>query len=100
MSNGNPDKVVTITLNSSGLPVPDHDPVEVKKDSQKIRWCADFQFTITIEGYSDVNYGSSSGCTFSAKTGFFNAAVGTHYKYSITANGKTNDPGIDVKPGP
>lgn len=99
MSNGQPDKVVNITLNSSGLPVPDQDPIQVKKDNQKIKWCADFQFTVSIDGYSDVNYGTGGNpCAFSAKTGYFTTAAGTHYKYSITANGQTNDPGIDVEP--
>jgi len=96
MSNGQPDKVVNITLNSSGLPVPDQDPIEIKKDSQKIKWCADFQFTVDIEDYTDLNYGNGGGCAFSAKTGYFTTEK--KYKYSITANGQTNDPEVDVKP--
>ena len=94
------DKVVTITLNSSGLPVPSDDPVPVRKDNQKIRWNAAFEFQITIDGYADVKYSSSNGGggSYDAKTGYFTAPVGTRYKYSITANGKTNDPDIDVKP--
>lgn len=96
MSNGQPDKVVNITLNSSGLPVPDQDPIQVKKNSQKIKWCADFQFTVSIEGYSEVNYGSSNECAYSAKTGYFTNQK--RYKYSITANGVTNDPEIDIQP--
>jgi hypothetical protein len=96
MSNGQPDKVVKITMNN-GLPVPDQDPVAVKKDTQKVRWCADFDFTIDIDGYSDVNYGSGgSDCAYRCTTGTF--ADIKQYKYSITANGVTNDPGLDVKP--
>jgi|GEM_PF-2103093 len=92
-----PDKVVTLTLNSSGLPVPNQDPIPVKKNNQKIKWCADFQFTISIDGYSDVNYGAGgNGCAYSAKTGYFTSEQ--RYKYSITANGQTNDPDIDVEP--
>lgn len=96
MANDHPEKVVTITLDSSGLPVPDLDPIQVKKDKQKIKWCADFRFTVSVEGYPDVRYGKGSGCAYSAKTGYFKTIK--TYKYSITANGLTNDPGIDVQP--
>lgn len=94
------DKVVQIVLNGSGLPVPQEDPIEVKKDNQKIKWCADFQFTIDIENYNGgVNYGTGgSNCAFNAKTGYFTGNVGEQYKYSISANGKTNDPDILIKP--
>lgn len=93
-----PDKVVRLTLNASGLAVPDQDPIEVKKDNQKIRWCADFAFTIAVQGYSDLNYGTggNSGCSFRCTTGTFPDV--RSYKYSITANGKVNDPEIDIKP--
>jgi hypothetical protein len=93
-----PDKVVRITLDASGLPVPDQDPIEVKKDNQKIRWCADFEFRIDVEGYDDLKYttGGSSDCPFRCMTGTFPEV--RKYKYSITANGMTNDPDIDIKP--
>lgn len=92
-----PDKVVRITLDASGLPVPDQDPIEVKKDNQKIRWCADFEFQIDVEGYDDLKYTTGgSDCPFRCTTGTF-PEIRT-YKYSITANGKTNDPDIDIKP--
>ncbi len=92
-----PDKVVRLTINESGLAVPDQDPIRVKKDNQKIRWCADFDFQIEIDGYSDVHYGSGgSECPHRCATGTFQN-VG-RYKYSITANGKTNDPEVDVFP--
>jgi len=91
------DKVVTVTLNASGLPVPDQDPVEVRKDNQKIRWCADFDFQIVIDGYTDVNSGTGGpGCAFKVTTGTFPTV--REYKYTIIANGRENDPGIDVKP--
>ena len=91
-----PDKVVTITM-QNGLPVPDDDPVVVKRANQKIRWCADFDFQITVDGYTDLNYAPGGGsCTFACKTGTF-PDVRT-YKYTISANGVDNDPGIDVKP--
>ena len=91
------EKIVRITLNGSGLPVPDQDPVRVKKDSQKIRWCSEFEFQITIEGYDDLKYGSGSGdCEYKCTTGTFHEV--TTYKYSITANGQTNDPEVDVFP--
>lgn len=97
MSNGQPDKVVRITMRN-GLPVPDQDPVEVKKDNQKVRWCADFDFQIAIDGYNDVNYSPGTGgdCAYRCMTGTFPEIK--KYKYSITANGITNDPGLDIKP--
>jgi len=92
-----PDKVVRLSLNSSGMPVPDQDPVQVKKDNQKVKWCASFPFEIEIEGYSDVNYGSGDGDgPHNCKTGYF--AQQRRYKYSITANGVTNDPDLDIQP--
>jgi hypothetical protein len=94
--NEKPDKVVRITM-QDGLPVPDQDPIQVKKDQQKIRFCADFQFEITIPGYTDIKYSSGgSDCRFSAKTGFFGEIK--QYKYSITANRVVNDPIIDIQP--
>ena len=89
-----PDKVVRITM-QNGLPVPDQDPVQVKKDNQKVRWYADFNFTIDITGYNDVTY-SSSGGDYRCTTGKF--ANITNYKYAITANGVTNDPELEIKP--
>lgn len=97
MPNG--DKVVTITLNGKGLPVASPDPVEVKKDNQKIKWCSAFEFQISIDGYPGPKYSTnSSDCAYSAKTDYFTAPVGTNYKYSITANGQINDPDIVIKP--
>ena len=93
-----PDKVVTITM-QNGLPVSSPDPVPVKKSEQKIKWCADFDFRISIDGYTDVTYSSSStgnGCAFQARSGKFEQE--RYYKYTITANGVENDPGIEVKP--
>jgi hypothetical protein len=92
-----PDQVVHITLDKKGLPVPDVDPIPVKKGRQKIEWCADFDFSIDVDGYNDVQHGPGSRA-FGAKTGHFMGAPGTKHKYSITANGVTNDPEIDVKP--
>ena len=92
------DKVVRLSINSEGLAVPDQDPVEVNRHNQKIRWAADFQFTIDIDGYSDVKHttnGNGAGERFTAKTGYF---TGKSHKYSITANGKVNDPDISVRP--
>ncbi|HKR63912.1 MAG TPA: hypothetical protein VJZ00_09280 [Thermoanaerobaculia bacterium] len=98
MADQEPDKEVTITLDGSGMPVPSIDPIPVKKNKQKIRWCATFPFTIDITGYTgSIHYGTGSGsCANSAKTDNF--TVEQQYKYSITANNKTNDPDIDVKP--
>ena len=91
-----PDKVVTITM-QGGLPVSSPDPVPVKKNNQRIKWCADFDFRITIDGYTDVSYTSGgNGCAFQAKSGKFDQE--RNYKYTITANGVDNDPGIEVKP--
>ena len=88
------DKVVTISM-VSGMPVPSSDPVEVKKDQQKLRWEADFDFRITVDGYNDIKYSTQNG-TFQAKTGPFPTIQ--QYKYTISANGVDNDPTIDVKP--
>ncbi len=97
MPQDQPDKVVRLSLNANGLAVPNQDPIEVKKGHQKIKWSADFPFTIDVDGYSDVGYGSGDGDgSHSCKTGYFSDEK--KYKYSITANGKTNDPEIDVKP--
>jgi hypothetical protein len=96
MANGQADKVVRITM-QNGLPVPDQDPVQVKKNNQKVKWCADFDFRITIEGYNDVNYmPGGSDCTYSAKTGYFDTEG--QYKYTISANGVDNDPVLDIRP--
>lgn len=89
-----PDKVVRITM-QNGLPIPDQDPVECKKDNQKVRWSADFDFQIDINGYTNVTY-TNGGGEYRCTTGTF--AEITNYKYSITANGITNDPNLDIKP--
>lgn len=91
------DKVVRITLNGSGLPVPDQDPIQLKKDNQKVRWCADFEFEIRIDGYDDVQKSSNgSDCRFRVTSGLFGDIK--RYKYTIVANGQENDPDIDVLP--
>ena len=89
------DKVVRVTLDRSGLPVPDQDPVQVKKDSQKVRWEADFDFRITIDGYDELKH-SNGGGSYECKTGVF--VNERTYKYTISANGKDNDPSLDIKP--
>jgi hypothetical protein len=88
------DKVVRITM-QNGIPVPDQDPVEVKKNDQKLRWTADFDFRITVDGYTNLTY-TNGGDGYSCKTGSF--PTETQYKYTISANGIDNDPLIDVKP--
>jgi hypothetical protein len=96
MDNGQSEKVVRITM-AGGLPVPDQDPVVVKKDTQKVRWCADFDFRITVDGYSDIKHSSAgTDCDFQAKSGAFNTIK--QYKYTISANGVDNDPLLDIKP--
>ena len=92
-----PDKVVRITLNASGFPVPSEDPVPIKQNAQKVRFCADFDFTITINGYTNVTKTRGGGdCAFEVKTGIFSDE--RRYKYDITANGNTTDPILDVRP--
>jgi hypothetical protein len=92
-----PDKVVRITW-QGGIPVPDQDPIEIKKSDQKLQWCADFDFKITINDYTDIKYsnGGGSSCAFSCKTGQFDQE--RRYKYTIHADGVDNDPNIDIKP--
>lgn len=93
----NPDKVVRVTLDSNGLPVPSVNPVRAKKDNQKIRWCADFDFQIEVVGYGELTSGTNgSDCRFSVTSGSFSEIK--EYKYSIIANGKTNDPEIVIDP--
>jgi len=88
------EKAVRITM-QNGLPVPDQDPIEVKKDNQKVRWYADFDFQIDVDGYTDMKYANGGG-DYRCTTGTFSEI--RKYKYSITANGVTNDPDLDVKP--
>lgn len=91
-----PDKVVRITM-EDGVPVPDVDPVQVRRANQKIRWCADFEFQISIDGYGDLDYApGGDACAFRCTTGTF-PEVHRH-KYTISANGVDNDPEIDVEP--
>jgi len=92
------DKVVRLSKNSAGLGVPDQDPVEVNRGNQRIRWAADFEFQIDIDGYSDVKYttnGPDGDSRYNAKTGYF---TGKSHKYSIIVDGKVNDPEISIKP--
>jgi hypothetical protein len=101
-----PEKVVRITLNDEGIPVPDQDPVELVTSQQKLLWTADFDFQITIENYGDVSYANASelssdsglswGNEVGCLTGLFNQ--GGSYKYTISANGVDNDPTIEVLP--
>jgi hypothetical protein len=95
MAHETSEKVVRISMNG-GLPVPDHDPIEVQKNNQKIKWAADFPFKIDIDGYTDVAHGKDGDGPHHAKTGAF--VTERKHKYSITANGVTNDPDIIVKP--
>ncbi len=88
-----PEKVVHITV-QDGIPVPDQDPIVLKKGLQRLRWTADFDFRITIEGYDDVNY--VRGAAFGCRTGKFDQE--RTYKYTIHAGGVDNDPSIDIKP--
>lgn len=91
------DKVVRVTLDSSGLPVPSVNPVRARKDNQKIRWCADFDFQIEVEGYDDLTSGENGNdCRFNVVSGPFGEIK--EYKYSIIANGQTNDPEIVIDP--
>jgi hypothetical protein len=98
MANDMPDKVVRLSLNAEGFAVPDQDPIEVNRHNQKIRWCASFPFEIDIDGYKDVKYtqnGDGNTDPYNCKTGYF---TGQSHKYSIIANGLTNDPEIVIRP--
>jgi hypothetical protein len=91
------EKVVRITLNQAGFPVPDQDPVPVKMNQQKVRFCADFDFSIRIDDYTDVSdVRGGSDCAYEVKTGIFSDEK--RYKYDIIANGKVTDPFLDIKP--
>jgi len=95
MPQDHPDKVVRLSINAAGMAVPDQDPVQIRKGNQKVRWAADFPFTIEIDGYADLQH-SNGGGTHTCKSGYF--ADAKPYKYSIIANGNTNDPTLDVQP--
>ena len=80
------EKIVRITLDSSGLPVPDEDPV-VLYVGDSVSWTAPFSFAIRIPEFPEL-HGTETVVLFEPGT----------YKYSITANGRTNDPEIEVLP--
>ena len=89
------EKVVTITMRD-GLQVPYQYPIVVKQANQKVSWDADFDFTIEVDGYADLKYSTGGNSAYRCTTGVFPDV--RKYKYSITANGVTNDPDLDVKP--
>lgn len=91
------EKVVRVTLNEAGFPIPDLDPVPVKMNAQKVRFSADFDFSIRIDGYKDVSAAQKGrDGAYEVKTGIFGDEK--QYKYDIIANGKVTDPFLDVKP--
>jgi hypothetical protein len=94
------EKVVNISLNAEGVPVPDTDPVQVWRNSEKVKWAAPFEFKISIDGYDDVTYskGGNGNSEHFCKTGLFGDSANKKYKYTISANGVDNDPDIEVKP--
>ncbi len=94
------EKVVNISLNERGIPVPDQDPVQVWRNSEKVRWTAPFEFQITIDGYQDVTYskGGNGNSQHFCQTGVFSDPNAKKYKYTISANGVDNDPDIELKP--
>ena len=95
MAEQTPDKVVRVALDASGAPKPDQDPVLVLQNNQRIKWTAPFPFTVDIDGYGDVRYGSDGGA-HTCRSGYF--ADPGRYKYAISANGQTTDPIIEVNP--
>lgn len=100
MPNNRPDKVVRLTLNNSGMPVPDQDPVQVWRNEQKVRWVADFEFQITVDGYDDLHYstGGQGNSDHRCTTGYFGDDANKTYKYTISANGVDNDPTLEIQP--
>lgn len=98
MSSTEPDKEVRITLDAKGYPVPDQDPVAVWRHHQKVKWVADFEFKISIDGYDDVVHAKGGGKEHHCKTGYFVDGNAKTYKYTISANGIDNDPTIELQP--
>src|SRR5262245_58360055 len=98
MSSLESEKVVTITLDSNGFPVAVPESAQIKKDNQKVRWCSEYDFALTFDGgYSELTYNSGGNdCRYRCSSGTFGEIK--KYKYSITINGKTTDPDVDVKP--
>ena len=93
-----PDREVELRLNAEGYAVPSQDPIKVMRGQQKVKWSAPFEFRIEIDGYEgEIKHKAANGSdpSHEAKTGYFG---GKHHKYSIIANGKTNDPEIVVEP--
>ena len=60
----NPDKVVRVTLDSSGLPVPSVNPVHAKKDNQKS--LGPIRLSDRSRGYSDLKSARMQDIAFSA----------------------------------
>jgi hypothetical protein len=99
MSNGLSDKVVRITLDGSGVPIPDIETVEVKKDNQKVRWCADFEFRIEIDGYTDLTYTTNgTDCAYRCMSGTFGEIKKYKYDIVVVSTGVRNDPYVDIRP--
>jgi hypothetical protein len=89
------DEKAVRVLWQDGVPVPDQDPIKLKKDNGKVKWYANFDFRISVDGYSDLTY-SQAGGEFMVKSGKFNTA--RQHKYTISANGIDNDPILDIEP--
>lgn len=92
---GETEKVVRIIMRD-GIPVPEQDPIELRKGLQRLKWSADFQFSISIEDYDELTYSDNDARRYHCRTGMF-PQVRTH-KYTISANGVDNDPVLDIKP--
>jgi hypothetical protein len=97
MPSSRPDKEVTIEFDAKGIPVPKEDPVQVWRHEQKLKWTADFDFKISIDGYPDVVYSKGNGKNHHCTTGPF-GDDDKSYKYTISANGIDNDPTIQIMP--
>jgi hypothetical protein len=89
--------MVRITLNGNGLPVANPDPAPARKGIQKVQWSAAFPFTISFKGAPDLPSAPSPG-GYDAQSGVFNQPLHDKVKYSITANGQTNDPEVEIVP--
>ena len=87
------DKNVSITVSGSTISV-SPDPVQPKKNQEKVKWECGQQFSITMEG--STLQSSQSGNKWTATSNTFPTVQ--KIKYSVTVGGNELDPEVDVQP--
>ena len=87
------DKNVSITVSGSQISV-DPDPVQPKKNQDKVKWQCDQQFSIDLQG--STLQSSQNGNKWSLTSNTFPTVE--KIKYSVTVGGNELDPEVDVQP--